>query len=66
VSGKVTWWAWEKLLTEDAAWLRTLPRTLERDHVIAIIEQLAKHQGTGSYAFYLAQPDPHAATQEKP
>lgn len=38
VSGKLTRRAYQKLVDEDLVWLRGLPRTLERDHVISIVE----------------------------
>ena len=34
--------AYEKLIAEDLEWLLTQPRTLERDHVIQIVEHSAE------------------------
>lgn len=31
--------AYSKLVEEDIAWLESLPRTLERDHVVAILRE---------------------------
>lgn len=55
---KVNWDTWVKLLVENVEWLEKQPRTLERDHVIKIIEQLADERAPGSRAFYDAQPHP--------
>lgn len=30
--------SYERLIQEDIAWLNTMPRTLERDHIIAVLE----------------------------
>ena len=38
MAGKLTWDAWCKLITENEAWLKQQPRTLERDHTIGIME----------------------------
>lgn len=34
----VTAETYRKLVTEDIEWLKTVPRTLERDHVLLILE----------------------------
>lgn len=39
MAGKLTRGAYEQLVSQDIEWLRQQPRTLERDHVIAIVEQ---------------------------
>lgn len=44
VTGKLTRSAYEGLIAEDLAWLRSLPRTLERDHVIRIVEQSVEQE----------------------
>lgn len=36
--------AYEGLIAEDLAWLESVPRTLERDHVIAIVKASADHE----------------------
>jgi len=30
--------AYRKLIREDIAWLETMPRTLERDHIVQVLE----------------------------
>lgn len=30
--------SYERLIQEDIAWLNTMPHTLERDHIIAVLE----------------------------
>lgn len=30
--------AYRQLVDEDIAWLKTMPRTLERDHILLILE----------------------------
>lgn len=37
MTGKLTRGAYERLVAEDLAWLDAQPRTLERDHVVAIV-----------------------------
>lgn len=49
---KVNWPAWQKMLMEDLDWLRTQPRTLERDHVIAVLEHLGNGDEAASRAYY--------------
>ncbi len=58
MSMKLNWLAWVQLLKGDLDWLRAQPRTLERDHVIQIIERLSKGELPGARAFYDAQPAP--------
>jgi len=55
---KLNWWGWSQLLQGDLEWLRAQTRTLERDHVIAIVEVLADEKAPGARAFYDAQPRP--------
>lgn len=42
MSDKLAKHAYEKLVAEDLAWLDAQPRTLEREHVRAIVEQSVK------------------------
>jgi len=30
--------SYEKLIAEDICWLKAIPRTLERDHILAVLE----------------------------
>ena len=39
MSGPVTRAAFERLIAEDVAWLRQQPATLERDHILQILER---------------------------
>lgn len=57
---KLNWSAWVKLLREDIAYMRSLPPTLERGHVIITLEHLT-HEDSGR-AFYdaLKSPEPQA------
>jgi hypothetical protein len=36
--------AYQKLIDEDVAWLEQQPRTLERDHVIAVLRASVDHE----------------------
>lgn len=36
--------SYDKLIAEDLQWLCSLPRTLERDHVIQIVEASSEHE----------------------
>ncbi len=36
--------AYERLIAEDIAWLESMPRTLERDHVIEIVKSSPRFQ----------------------
>lgn len=51
---KLTRSAYQKLIDEDLAWLDTLPRTLERDHVREIVRLSPKHE----YGEYQLSPPP--------
>jgi len=55
---KVNWPTWVNLLREDAEWVEAQDRTLERDHVSALLRQLMDENEPGSRAFYDAQPHP--------
>ena len=44
MSMKITRAAYKQLIAEDLAWLDTLPRTLERDHVRLIVEHSEKNE----------------------
>lgn len=57
MSGKVTWLAWVKLIEENEVWARTQPRTLEREHVLAILADIRTNR-----AYYDAQPERRAAS----
>lgn len=35
---------YEQLINEDIAWLEKVPRTLEREHIIAILKASIKHE----------------------
>jgi len=41
MTGKFTRQAYQQLVDEDIAWLKKQPRTLEREHILAIVEQSA-------------------------
>lgn len=58
MAGKVTWSAWQKLLMEDLDWLRALPKTLERDHVVQILEYLGNGDEPLARAYFDAIPAP--------
>lgn len=51
MSGKVTWLAWVQLVEEDEAWVRAQPRTLEREHVLAILADIRTDR-----TYYYRQP----------
>ena len=36
--------AYAKLIEEDIAWLKTIPRTLERDHIILVLQVSPEHE----------------------
>ncbi len=44
-----------KLIDDDIAWLETVPRTLERDHVLSILR--AERRTCGLYAAIAAEDD---------
>jgi len=44
MAGTLTRHAYEELIEEDLRWLESLPRTLERDHVIMIVRASADHE----------------------
>jgi hypothetical protein len=35
---------YEQLINEDIAWLEKIPRTLERDHIIAVLKCSIEHE----------------------
>jgi len=35
---------YQQLIDEDIAWLETMPRTLERDHIIAVLKASVEHE----------------------
>jgi hypothetical protein len=35
---------YEQLVNEDIAWLEKIPRTLERDHIIAVLKASIEHE----------------------
>lgn len=35
---------YEQLINEDIAWLEKIPRTLERDHIIAVLKASIEHE----------------------
>lgn len=41
---KLTREAYERLIAEDIAWLMQQPRTLERDHIKAILEHAVEYE----------------------
>lgn len=51
MAGKITWLAWVKLIEENETWARAQPRTLEREHVLAILADVRTNR-----AYYDAQP----------
>lgn len=51
MAGKITWLAWVKLIEENETWAQVQPRTLERDHVLAILADVRTNR-----AYYDAQP----------
>ena len=58
MSMKLNFDAWAQLLREDVEWLKTTPRTLERDHVLMIIERLADPAMPEALPYYNALPWP--------
>jgi len=36
--------SYEQLINEDIAWLEKIPRTLERDHIIAVLKASIEHE----------------------
>lgn len=44
MSGKLTRDAYGRLIAEDLKWLRAQPRTIERDHIAAIVEASVAHE----------------------
>jgi hypothetical protein len=51
MSGKITKSAYVQLIKENIAWLKTMPRTLERNHIMLIVEK--------SIDFYYPTSHPH-------
>lgn len=43
MSSKLTRAAYRQLIGEDIAWLEAQPRTLERDHIIAIVRESERY-----------------------
>lgn len=37
-------WAYQKLIDENIAWLKTMPRTLERDHILMILDKAVEYE----------------------
>lgn len=42
--GRMNRAAYQRMVDEDVAWLESVPRTLERDHVIAIVRQSVERE----------------------
>lgn len=49
MSGKLTRHAYESLIREDLEWLMKQPRTLEREHIAAIVKASAAHEYGGGH-----------------
>ena len=47
---RLTRWAYESLVAENIAWLKTMPRTLERDHILAILGEAVRYEYDSDYA----------------
>ncbi len=43
MGGKLTKHAFEGMITQDIEWLMKQPRTLERTHIVQILEKCAEH-----------------------
>ena len=50
MSMRLTRWAYESLVAEDIAWLKTMPRTLERDHILMILGEAVRYEYDSDYA----------------
>lgn len=59
MSGKLTRIAYRQLIAEDIVWLEVQPRTLERDHIIAIVRESER------YYYEDAQDEAIKAAREK-
>jgi hypothetical protein len=59
MAGKLSWEAWRLLLQSNREWLEQQDRTLERDHLVAIVDDLLT-QPAGR-AYYDALPAPKGA-----
>ena len=44
MSMRLTRWAYESLVAENIAWLKTMPRTLERDHILMILAEAVAYE----------------------
>lgn len=44
MSGRMNRQGYQQLVDEDIAWLKTVPRTLERDHILMILERAVGYE----------------------
>ena len=50
MSMRLTRRAYESLVAENIAWLKTMPRTLERDHILTILDEAVRYEYDSDYA----------------
>ena len=50
MSMRMTRREYERLVAENIAWLKTMPRTLERDHILAILGEAVRYEYDSDYA----------------
>ena len=50
MSMRLTRWAYASLVAESVAWLKTMPRTLERDHILMILGEAVRYEYDSDYA----------------
>ncbi len=50
MSMRMTRREYERLVAENIAWLKTMPRTLERDHILTILDEAVRYEYDSDYA----------------
>ncbi len=50
MSMRMTRREYERLVAENIAWLKTMPRTLERDHILTILGEAVRYEYDSDYA----------------
>ena len=50
MSMRMTRREYERLVAENIAWLKTMPRTLERDHILTILNEAVRYEYDSEYA----------------
>ena len=50
MSMRMTRREYERLVAENIAWLKTMPRTLERDHILMILGEAVRYEYDSDYA----------------